>query len=201
MTNSPYHAIAKWLVDILLPIRNNLCKHSVSDSFEFVDSISGANVSGKKMISMDVTSLSTNVPLTETICFICKFIENNNVDVCVPIHYLKKLLLRCTLNVQFKFNNTIYRQRDRVAMGSPLGPLLADCFLVSLGNIILWSNTDSFHLYQRYTGDTFIICDNNTDIELITKEFNSCHHAIKFTSKSEINSKFHFSDAFSKKEI
>ncbi|CAH8855958.1 unnamed protein product, partial [Trichobilharzia szidati] len=47
--------------------------------------------------------------------------------------------------------------------------------------------------------DTFIICDDNTDIELITKEFNSCHHAIKFTSESENNSEFHFLDVFLKR--
>ncbi|VDP96650.1 unnamed protein product [Trichobilharzia regenti] len=175
MTNSSYHATAKWLTEILLPIRNNLCKHSVSDSFEFVDSISDANVSGKKTISTDVTSLFTNVPLIETICFICEFIEDNNVDVCVLIHYLKKLFLRCTLNVQFKFNNTIYRQRGGVAMGSPLGLLLADCFLASLENSILRPTIDSFYLYQRYMDDTFVICDDDTDIELITKDFNSCH--------------------------
>ncbi|VDQ07878.1 unnamed protein product [Trichobilharzia regenti] len=55
ITNSPYHVTAKCLAGILLPIRNNLCKHSVSDSFEFVDSVSDANVSGKKMISLDAS--------------------------------------------------------------------------------------------------------------------------------------------------
>ncbi|VDQ06224.1 unnamed protein product [Trichobilharzia regenti] len=98
MTNSPYRATAERLADILLPIKNNLRYHSISDSFAFVDSVSDANVSGKKMISIDVTTFFTNVPLTQTICFMCEFIEDNNADVCVPIHYLEELLLRCNLN-------------------------------------------------------------------------------------------------------
>ncbi|VDP00050.1 unnamed protein product [Schistosoma curassoni] len=126
MNNSPYHLIAKWLVDILQPVKNHIKKYNSLDSFDFVDSIRNINVTGKKMLSLDVTSLFTNVPLTETICFLCDYIENNNLDMRIPKQYLKELLLRCTLNVQFRFNDAFYRQMDGVAMGSPLGPRLAD---------------------------------------------------------------------------
>ena len=44
------------------------------------------------------------------------------------------LVLRCTMNVQFQFNNKYYRQIDGVTMGSPLGPLLADVFMAKLEN-------------------------------------------------------------------
>lgn len=84
------------------------------------------------MISSDVTSHFTNVPPTETICFIYDKIENNKLDVGVPKHYLKGLLIRCTFNVQFRFYNKFYEQTN----GSPLGPLLAECFMVNTENII-----------------------------------------------------------------
>ncbi|KAA3677253.1 uncharacterized protein DEA37_0009321 [Paragonimus westermani] len=45
---------------------------------------------------------------------------------------LKELLLRCTLNVQFMFSGELYRQSDGVAMGSSIGPLLADAFMGKL---------------------------------------------------------------------
>ena len=45
---------------------------------------------------------------------------------------MKELLLLCTKHVHFTFNGDIYIQLDAVAMGSPLGPLLADVFMCPL---------------------------------------------------------------------
>ena len=56
---------------------------------------------------------------------LCDFIQNQNINVGIPGVQLKELILHCTINVQFQFNNRYYRQIDGVAMGSPLGPLLA----------------------------------------------------------------------------
>ena len=39
---------------------------------------------------------------------------------------MKELLLLCTKHVHFTFNEDIYIQLDGVAMGSPLGPFLAN---------------------------------------------------------------------------
>ena len=67
VNNSPYHAIAKWLNGILDPIRKSLSIYSVKDTFEFIECIKNINVKGKSMLSLDVISLFTNVPLNETI--------------------------------------------------------------------------------------------------------------------------------------
>ena len=45
---------------------------------------------------------------------------------------MKKLLTLCTKNLHFLFNNEIYIQIDGVAMGSPLGPVIAHIFMVDL---------------------------------------------------------------------
>ena len=39
---------------------------------------------------------------------------------------MKELIYLCTKNVHFSFNNEISMQNDGVAMGSPLGPVLAN---------------------------------------------------------------------------
>ena len=46
-----------------------------------------------------------------------------------PEHELKKLITLCTKDNIFLFDGSLYQQVDRVAMGSPLGPLLANIFM------------------------------------------------------------------------
>ena len=48
---------------------------------------------------------------------------------------MKKLLTICKKNVHFSLNNNIYIQIDGVGMGSPLGPVLANIFMVELESV------------------------------------------------------------------
>ena len=65
------------------------------------------------MASSDIDALFTNISLDKTI------------DICV-----KKLFQTlATKELFFSFNNKFYIQVDNVAMGSPLGPTLANIFL------------------------------------------------------------------------
>ena len=50
---------------------------------------------------------------------------------------MKKLLTLCTKNVHFSFNNEIYVQIDGVAMGSPLGLVIENIFMVELENTLV----------------------------------------------------------------
>ena len=45
---------------------------------------------------------------------------------------MKYLILLCTKNIHFTFDNEIYKQTDGVAMGSPLGSVLAGIIMVEL---------------------------------------------------------------------
>lgn len=124
MVNSPYHKLAQWLCRMLDPMKKQFSRHNITDSFQFAQKISQLNAEGKHFVSFDAISLFTNVPVRETIEFICDV-----TDECpIPKHCLRKLLYMCTKDVQFVFNNELYFQIDGVAMGSPLGPLFADVF-------------------------------------------------------------------------
>ena len=70
------------------------------------------------MISFDVKSLFTNVPLNETINIILrKVYDENKIVTTIPRSILKELLYPCTKHVHFKSNGEIYIQCDGVAMG------------------------------------------------------------------------------------
>ncbi|CAH8606789.1 unnamed protein product [Schistosoma guineensis] len=79
-------------------------------------------------------------------------------------------------------------------MGSPLDSLLADCFMTNLENSLLLQIIERFHLYKRYMDDTFIICEEDMDLNEILNSFNNCHPSIQFTLEAEANNEFHFLD-------
>ena len=82
------------------------------------------------MASFDVMSLFTNIPLDKTIKIIADqlFSNSNNFEGFSRDEFVKLLNLAIK-NCHFIFNGKCYDQIDGVAMGSPLGPLLANIFL------------------------------------------------------------------------
>ena len=89
----------------------------------------------------------------------------------------------------------MFRQVDGVAMGSPLGPILADIFMAKLENGKFKEFISQFEVYLRYMDDTFIICDPSIDINTIITNFNSAHDVIQFTHEVEQNNPLSFLDA------
>ncbi|BHF64084.1 hypothetical protein SprV_0200708300 [Sparganum proliferum] len=162
MRNLPYHTIAKWLVEKLKPLQSHLYPLSLKDSFEFVEAIKDINVDGRRMLSLDVASLFTNVPVVETINYLCDVIRDTNYPLGMPVETLKELLTRCTQNVQFLCNGQLYRQIDGVAMGSPLGPFLANVFMGKVERPSLQDTINGLKFYGRYVDDIFCLTDITT---------------------------------------
>ena len=61
-------------------------------------------------------------------------------------------------NVHFSFNNDIYIQSDGVAMGSPLGPVIANTFMVELESALVPKLNDMSKngATCRFVDDTFV---------------------------------------------
>ena len=94
--------------------------------------------SSNKLVSFDVKSLFTNVPLDRTIDIILKRIYNKHeITTNIGRKEMKNLITLCTKNVPFTFYNEIYQQRDGVAMGSALGPVLVEIIMAEPENSIV----------------------------------------------------------------
>merc|ERR1739841_336015 len=82
------------------------------------------------MCSFDIKSLFTNVPVDETINICLNELYNSGLTApSIPKDVCLSMLNMAVKNVEFRFNSYIYKQIDGVAMGSPLGPILANIFV------------------------------------------------------------------------
>ena len=79
--------LTHFLCDLLLPLVPN--DYSCKDTFSFVSQIKNANLSKKFLVSYDVTSLFTNIPLQETIDIAINLIFNYNPNLNITRKYLK----------------------------------------------------------------------------------------------------------------
>ncbi|CAH8603506.1 unnamed protein product [Dicrocoelium dendriticum] len=194
MVGSPQHLLAQWMVNKLQPLRDMVCTYCVRDSFEFIEKISELNFTNKRMISFDAQSLFTNIPLLETVEYVCELTRQLPIYANFPEYLLKEILFRCTLNVQFMFNGEMYRQIDGVAMGSPLGPLLADIFMAKLEHGPLRTHICGTEMYIRYVDDTFVLCESEKHAEQLLKAFNDAHNNLRFTCEHENKNRLPFLD-------
>ena len=85
--------------------------------------------SNKFMISYNVCSLFTSIPLKETIDIAVNLIFDRWPDLKIARQELKKLFELATSGTHFLFEGNYYDQVDGVAMGCPLHPMLANLFM------------------------------------------------------------------------
>ena len=107
---------------------------------------------------------------------------------------MRDLLLLCTKNVHFSYDGDIYTQPDGVAMGLPLGPVLAGIFVVELERTILSTLKEHMSPWKRYVDDTISYIKEES-IEHVLSKLNGYHENIEFTYEIEKDGKLPFLDA------
>ena len=189
--------LAKFIVPTLEKIAYS--SFTVKDTFNFVTEIMDfKNADKYKMASFDVTSLFTNIPLDETINIILEllFPDNNSHYLNFNRQQYKKLLELAVKDNIFFFNKELYSQTDGVAMGSPLGPILANIFMSYHEEKWLSTCPKEFKpvLYRRYVDDTFLLFREEAHIQNFLTYLNSQHPNINFTVEKENNGSLPFLD-------
>jgi len=143
------------------------------------------------IISIDVESLFTNVPIEETILIIKdaffkektekvtrtkKNMGNKNMRLGdsqyegnlngLPWEHFEYLLRNCLQESIFTFNNKLYKQIDGVSMGSRLGPIIANIFMDYFECLHMNELTMlGVKLWLRYVDDTFVVINNKNQAE------------------------------------
>ena len=137
------------------------------------------------LVSMDVTSLYTNIPQEEGITTVCRAYENfhrNNPPI--PTQYLKEMLSLILKENSFQFNGKNYLQIHGTAMGTKMAVAFANIFMANIETEILSNSVAKPTIWKRYIDDIFSLWDvSQPDIDKFIEQANSNHPTIKFTAE------------------
>lgn len=192
--NSVTYEISKFIADILKVSFQERNEYNIKDTFAFVDKIKGLTLQeGYILISLDVVSLFTNIPLDLTLEVLRK-----NWDLIKPHTTLTKesffrIVEFIFKNTYFVFNGKFYSQIFGTPMGSPLSPILATIILDHLLDTIL--PTIKFHIPFFYKFVDDLICAIPADKKtFVLDTFNGFNANLRFTMEIESDNSLPFLD-------
>ena len=124
--------LPKYLAKIMSPLSQS--EYTVKNTKKFVQDFSwNVPADNYKLVSFDVTLLFTKVPLDYTRRYIGSYLnrernwdQHNKERIKRPTYSLYE---KCTF---FFFNGQLYLQKNGIAMGSPLGPVITGIFMIEL---------------------------------------------------------------------
>ncbi|XP_074637677.1 uncharacterized protein LOC141895947 [Acropora palmata] len=193
--DGPTERISSFVDYILQPIANAQ-KSYLKDRTDFINFLERTKIpKNTTLVSMDVTSLYTNIPQEEGITTVCKAYEAfYNRNIPIPTNSLKEMLQLILGENSFSFNGRNYLQTHGTAMCTKMAVAFANTFMSEVEAEILKASDIKPLRWKKYTDDVFSLCGCERDtIQLFIKEANRHHVTIKFTA--EISEKgIHFLD-------
>ena len=199
--NTPEYHLAKWLEKNIKLYLNN--EYSVASSSVFLNELTEFKPRPSDVcVSFDIKSLFTNVPLKEVIDDIKRtlyptaalpsvFVDRRSEEDQKKKKYkkltgtvFKHMLEACSESI-FLYRNNVYRQKDGVAMGSPLAPILAEWFVSKVEQNIFKKDISFKPLfYKRYVDDIFAVFRTIEDRDSFYGLLNNVHRNLTFTMET-----------------
>jgi len=124
---------------------------SVENSFQLIERLRDVKLDNRHvLLSLDVVSLFTNIPLNLAIDSVAKRLDSILDKSNIPKDEFILALKMIFESTYFSFNNTIYRQNFGTPMGSPLSPVIADLVLRDIENRAIDALNVTLPIYFRY---------------------------------------------------
>lgn len=150
--------------------------------------------SGEEMVSFDVVSLFTNIPVDLAIEIITDRWDELKEFTNIPRDKFHKLLKFCLVDANyFVHNGVFYKQIFGMPMGNPLSSIIADIITQRLLRMTLNKLELKPKILVKYVDDIFSILQTNM-IETTLNALNSFHTKLKLTIERENNNTLAFLD-------
>jgi retron-type reverse transcriptase len=128
------------------------------------------------MVSFDVVSLFTTVPITDTLQFLGQHFEED----------LLMLFRHVLTSTYFCFEGKFFEQTDGVAMDSPLSPVVVNFFMEDFEKRAIEQATNKPACWFRYVDDTFVIWQHCQEkLAEFLNHLNRLHDNIQFMKEKE----------------
>jgi hypothetical protein len=181
--NSPTENISKYVDYILKPHMFNLPSF-VKDSTDFINKIKHHKFKNQNsyLVTLDVSSLYTNIPHKDGIDACKHFLEKNKHSGRLSCDEIARLIQLVLENNHFKFDKDFYLQKMGTAMGSPMAPTYASLFMGKFEEEFINSINLKPTVWFRFLDDIFMIWDHSLeDLNTFIDNINKFHQNIKFT--------------------
>ena len=186
---SPTYSLAQHLALILKPLVGN-SEHHVVNSTDFIDQIQDLAIQNTDtLISFDVESLFTSVPVKDSCQIIHKCLQADNTlkdRTEMSAEQILELLSLSLNSTSFKWRDTFYQHTEGAAMVSPLSPIVANMFMEHFEQTALQTAIFKPKIWLRYVDDTFVVWPHGVDkVNDFLQHLNNQHPNIKFTMEVE----------------
>ena len=165
-------------------------QHKLQSTENFIDAIKTVQVPDDyKLVSFDVKSLFTSIPLQLALGCTETAINNSTIELPLPTDDLMDLLNLCLTSTYFQYNGKHYKQLHGTAMGSPVSVVVAEIVMQNIEERALATYKRTLPLWLRYVDDTFTAVHKD-EID----DFHEQNADIQFTKEIEENGKIPFLD-------
>ena len=150
------YRLSKWLVKILSPFVGTISGSNIKHNVDLVDKLNNLNINYPfKMISFDVVSLFTKVPVDDLLEYLSDFLDN--YDLILPTDCIIELIKLCICDSVFTFDDKFYVQHFGMAMGNPLSPVLSNLYMEFFETRFLPNILPNGVFWFRFVDDIFCI--------------------------------------------
>ena len=194
--NTFAYDLSAYLANILSPLTGK-SEFTVTNSAHFVSTISSETIRDNEiMVSFDVESLFTNVPIDAAVQAALQRLENDpslaDRTTLTPAQ-IADLLTFVLRSTYFQYNGSIYEQKDGAAMGSPVSAVIANLYMESFEEQAITTSSYKPTIWKRYVDDTLTILDRG-NVDDFLQHLNNQQPSIRFTMETENNNKLAFLD-------
>ena len=190
--NTFAYDLSAYLANILSPLTRK-SEYTVTNSAHFVSS-NETILDNEIMVSFDVESLFTNVPIDAAVQATLQKLENDpslaDRTKLTPAQ-IADLLTFVLRFIYFLYNGSIYEQKD--AMGSPVSAVIANLYMESFEEQAITTSSYEPRIWKRYVDDTFTILDRE-NVDDFLQHLNNQQPSIRFTMETEKDNKLAFLD-------
>ena len=190
---NPQYPLATFLKEIIVKSIKKEFGY-IKNSFEFVNNlISIALESNYKLVSFDIISMYTNIPIeliTKNIEKRWRYISKNT---SIPKKEFLNAISLIIHSTYFKFDNKFFKQIFGMPIGFLLLSISANLVIQDLEDKIFFNININILIYYRYVDDILLAVPNN-QINEILDNFNSYNDRLRFIVEHGDDNSINFLD-------